>query len=711
MNKYFVETEKYEMGKKIFENFDIVVWTGRSGSGKSLASVHLLLDERYCNSPVIRVRTVKELKDIRKDKNSGNTILFIDDIFNSITTDDDLEDLFSEMKKKFNNYKCIITSEPRELKRACERMGIVSPLLNENRRVNIDSPNKDERKKIMDQHAKFASIENTDGIPSLLEEIEGTERFPILSILYFCNENLRENGTAFFRNPKKYLLSQIKEEIKQDETGKIKTLLFCLFFHEWSIREKKSKDTPLHIQSKDECENVLEKVPKEFREKFVPFTFEGLEDIAEPFVNKNLIHKCKQNGYQFFHNIVYEVVGSWIFDPEQSHDKALKFFPFEVIEHKVEIPTESEHLTDALCTVLHEQNKYKLSRLDNFQDICQKMNYKEEKMHDILNNPQKNSILMYSTGYHKLHSLAEKIYKISVDKDFDPDYQILSSLFGECASSSKGLTTNRTGWNQRDTDEIKKEVSKFKDSNDNNILHLVVLSNRSDKFAAAAVKRILSSELVNAKNKKRMTPLMLAVVKKDRKEVVKLLMTVSQKLSHIDTKKSNVFHLCVKSSIDDETCAEYLKLILSSKGNKRMINGLDGDKNTPLMLAAKQTEYSRICSISTLLEHTNIKRIADDKEEYPYEMVECLKSDAEYVQKELCIRKIIFHEYGHYSPRNKNIPKEGELEKTLKAFKITETETVNVPDSFLTKLTNETRRRILQCVQELKNVRLDRAFK
>lgn len=711
MNEYFFETEKYKEGKEIFERFGFVVWTGRSGSGKSLASVHLLLDERYRESLVIRVRTVKELKDMRKDKNSGNTILFIDEIFNSVTTDNDLEELFSEMEKIFDdikNYQCIITSEPRELERACESMGYVTPLLNENCRVNIDNPNNNEKKNIMEQ---YASIKDKESIPGLLKEIKGNERFPILSFLYFRNEKCRNRGPSFFSNPKKYLLTQIEEEIEKEK--RVKTLLFCLFFHEWSIRNKNLEDTPLQIQSKDECEKVLGNIPQEFYKEFEPFTYEGLEDVAQPFVHLYLIHKCKQNGYKFFHNIVYEVVGSWIFDPKQSHGNVVKFFLLELIEHEVEIPTESKHLADAFCGALHEKNKYKLCRLENFQDICEKMIFWEgEEIMNFLKNPRKNP-LMYRTGYHKLHSLAETLYDISVKKDLDPEYQLVISLFGECASSSKGLTINRTDKIQKQTDTIKEEVLKFKDSNDNNILHLVVSSDRSDKFAATAIDLFLQSEMVNARNKNRMTPLMLAVQRKERKVVIEKLMSVSPSLICMSTTKQSVFHLCVKSFIDDETCAEYLKVILSSEGNKNMLNKPDGDGNTPLMLAAKQSAYSRIWSISTILDQRDITINAVDKEEkYPFEMsVSCLENNAEYVRKELCIRKIIFNKYGHCSNTDESHRIEHELEKELNAFQITETYQGNVPDSFLPKLNNETRRRIMQCVQDLKNFCLNKAYK
>lgn len=142
---------------------------------------------------------------------------------------------------------------------------------------------------------------------------------------------------------------------------------------------------------------------------------------------------------------------------------------------------------------------------------------------------------------------------------------------------------------------------------------------------------------------------MLAVEQRlPRTQVIETIVKLSPKLRIRDSRNSTVFHHCLKSDHDDETCAKYLKIIMHGKGAKEALSKDDIAGDTALSIAAKETNRSRIRSILLLLE-TNadiIDTLNDDGYSPLHLCFRSLKAESAYIELECCIRVITLILYG-----------------------------------------------------------------
>nr|XP_022295166.1 uncharacterized protein LOC111105273 isoform X3 [Crassostrea virginica] len=309
------------------------------------------------------------------------------------------------------------------------------------------------------------------------------------------------------------------------------------------------------------------------------------------------------------------------------------------------------------------------------------------------------------------------------------DYHLYLSLVEELKNGGHG---------SYNLEDIGRYVHDFRDDEGNSTLHIIIASDKSDLLASSTIDTLLldgmSVDLTNTNN---MTPLMLAVKQSiPRKKVIKTIMMYSPKLHCKDVKGSNVFHLCMGSCYDDETCADYLNIILKGKGAKAYLISRDTNKDTPLHIAAMETTYSRIHCIMLLLENGTRNMIKSTNEDWLSSLnlaVTSLKGKSTYVELECSVRVIVFLLYGDYpdtdSETNDNTIDECEydsvksilrnprdlenMENILKSIfvKLNVCPSYNIDCSAVPPSSSKIRRSLMNCIaqsmQLLKNRRLD----
>lgn len=690
IDKYFFETETYKKAEKMFQADGIIIFTGPPGCGKTMAAIHLLEKENCDNWTFRKISAWEELSFIENDKNS---LVLIDNIFFRRPIDLQLERWWEELDKiydKFfassenelgsNNLRIVITARPNVIDRACDFMGKVTPILNKGFIVDTNKLTKTEKGKILAMQVIFAKEEKGIPDPNINEEFkdkvvnsEGPIGFPLCAHLYVCGEEYKKSGTEFFTRPIEYLLNQIKDELKGDQTNKTKSLLFCLFFHEWHT--KMGNTDSFDIQNENVCEQCLQKVSPNIIANFGPFEFRELESEAQR-LSGVLFKEVGEHAYKFVHDSVYEAVAAYLCQTYVS--ETAKYFPIDIIQHQsYENVSEREMSTLAtrllygtLDRQLSDVFSCRIFRNRKFVDcFCEELLKKDrETISEMFTVPNHSSAAMlpcmFWTSCNNLTYLTERLYDIVKKQDINTEYQLYVTLYGKCCERNKGLLKTINGVLCDNSELIKNHVIEFEDCENNSILHILMESNFSDEFVAESVKTIFGAKMrIKLKNSDNVTPLMMAVEQLlPRIEVIKSFMDVSPKpkLHNQDKTGSTVFHHCVGSNNDDKTCLRYLDVILRDGESNEFLSKNDLYGDTALSIAAKCQIQSRIRSICKLLENTSalkIINIVNDEGHSPLHLsVKFLKDTKVNVELECCVRVTIFILYG----ARPNIKSDGE---------------------------------------------------
>lgn len=123
-------------------------------------------------------------------------------------------------------------------------MGKIPPILSEDFLIDASPLTDLEKIGILNKQVQYAEEEmNHQSLPNIDGELEnkiirskGPIGFPLCAHLYVCGKEYRESGVEFFTRPIVLLKSQIRHEIEEDKTNETKSLLFVLFFYEWSTK-------------------------------------------------------------------------------------------------------------------------------------------------------------------------------------------------------------------------------------------------------------------------------------------------------------------------------------------------------------------------------------------------------------------------------------------------------------------------------------------
>lgn len=102
---------------------------------------------------------------------------------------------------------------------------------------------------------------------------------------------------------------------------------------------------------------------------------------------------------------------------------------------------------------------------------------------------------MFWTSYNNLIYLTERFYDIVKKRNINTEYQLYVILYGKCCERNKGLLKTINGVLCDNCELIKKLVIEFEDSENNSILHILMVSDFSDEFAADSVKTIFGAKM------------------------------------------------------------------------------------------------------------------------------------------------------------------------------------------------------------------------
>lgn len=706
INQHFVETSSYETGEKVFEKYGIVIWTGRSGSGKTLAAIHLILKHTTTIPDLVfrKIRSFEELSYIEPDSKSGSkTLIFIDNIFFSQSMKSDLPSWWEKLNKVHKTYfrlnefegqsypvRFVITARENVLERVCTFMGPITPILNENLRINANNLSEDEKGKIIKSQIEFAKKRNLLIKPKMDEDFwtrvkqsDGPIGFPLCAHLFVCSDRYQKSGEHFFSRPIEYLKRQINDEIRRDNSNRTKSLLFVLFFHEWFTKLGNSEK--FHLTSDYQCKRFLDIISKDLRTNFEPFDFKELLPEAQRLVGMFLKEEG-ESSFKFVHDSVYEAVGAWFC--ETYIIQTARHFPLEIIQNEVyeDLKENTKAQTVLATRLLYETLNQRISQV--FASKCfQHESFcacflKELKKKDdrtviefltVTNESSSEKLsCIFWTSWNKMPHLTEQLYDLVEDKysnstselrmyaslheetfvDLSPEYHLYVSLYGECCARKEGLLVTVNGKLRNDFEEIKKRVLEFVDEDENTILHIIITSENTDRFASVVVEKLLKAKMsVDVRNKSNATPLMLAVCQTNKRtDVIKKLMDFNPKLHLKDQRSSNVFHYCLSSCNDDETCAKYLNIVLQGRNAEEYLAKDDLNCNTPLCTAAMETKYSRILSIWTILDAGNcqiLNTINEDGLSPLHLSINSMnKSTSTYAELECYVRVILLLVFG-----------------------------------------------------------------
>lgn len=688
VDEYFVETESYKKGEETFQRNGIVIWTGPPGCGKTKAAIHLIMKQinhegKKCSFRLIRFP--EELSYIERNKTS---LVLIDDFFpqQSIGSVANWWNKFdylytncfqnNEIESGTNRVRLIITARENVIDRACHSMGKTTPILNERFRVNNNVLNGDEKEKIFSQQCTFADeekyMETKKKDKDFLKEIkeaEGPIGFPLCAHLFACNKEYRESGTRFFSYPIEYLKGKIKEEIEMDKSHNTKSLFLVLFLYEWHTKMGNSEK--LEMKNAQKCKQFLKKVARDPVKFLEQLKIRGLESKAQRFIG-SFLKEESIGSYRFVHDSVYEAVGA--FFCETCVTLTASHFPLDIIQmqdyktatEKELVSLASRFISEGInrqfskvfaCRLFHRESfiRYFLSELTKSDD---------KTIERFITNVNRSSTVQFPclfwTSFNKLTLLTELLYDIVCEKNIDPENQLYLSLYGECCAENEYLLVTVEWMHQNYPEEIKRRVLNFGQNEDMCILHLVISSQKSDQFASVAVEKLLNDGFrVDVRTRRKMTPLMIAVNQRlPRTQVVKNLIKRSPKLICKDWNNSNVFHHCVSSCNDGDTCAKYLDILLCQKDAKACLRQNNTEGNIPLSVAAMEKKYSRIHSILLLLESGfkhKMKVGTLNKDGFsPLQLsVRSLKTESTFVELECCIRVVMFLLYGD-TPDNRS---------------------------------------------------------
>lgn len=628
MDRYFVETETYQKAEKMFAANGMVIFTGPPGCGKTMAAIHLLGKGQH-DWTFRKIRDLEELSYIEKDKKS---LILIDNIFFRRPIEMQLEKWWDKLDKIYDKYfagnenemgsnilRIVITARPNVIDRACEFMEKVTPILNKRFIIDTNKLTKTEKGKILAKQIEFAKFEKKILVPGIDDAFkdkvlnsEGPIGFPLCAHLYVFGEEYQKSGIQFFSRPVEYLIHQIKDEIECDKTNRTKSLLFSLFFHEWHT--KMGKADSFDIQNEGLCEQCLRKVSPNILTHFGPFDFRELEIEAQR-LSGAFLKEVGEHSYKFLNDSVYEAMATYLCETYVS--ETAKYFPLDIIQHQdYKNVTERERSTLA-TRLLYETLDQRLSEVfsckifrnreytDCFcEELIKKGSETSSRIFTIPNNASAARLpCMFWASCNNLTHLTARFYDIIQEREINAEYQLYVALYGLCCARNKGLLKGMLCDNN---EQIKKHVKDFKDSSENSILHLLLVSDFTNEFVANSVKILLEANMpVNVKNNEKVTPLMLAVKQVlPRMNVIKNLINVPAKpmLHNQDNTVSTVFHHCLGSNNDDKTCVECLNIILEGKDAKDCLSKNDLNGDTALSIAARCSKHSRIVSIFKLLE-------------------------------------------------------------------------------------------------------------
>lgn len=340
---------------------------------------------------------------------------------------------------------------------------------------------------------------------------------------------------------------------------------------------------------------------------------------------------------------------------------------------------------------------------------------------------------MFWSSFFNLTHLTENLYNIANEQNLDLLYHLYVSLYGICCLKNESLLKTTNGMLRDNFEKLRKRVLEFKDHEENYIHHHIIRSDCSDWLAALAINQLLKDNLSpDIRNIRRVTPIMLAVENElMRTEVIQTLVNYKSTLRYKDSMSSTVFHHCLGSCNDDETCANYLNILLPEIDDADLLSKDDENGDNALSIAAKCSKRSRVKSICMLLKRcVKINTLNEDGYSPLHLAVRSLKRKSDHIELECCTRVIILILNGadpdKISNQNRRIVDECQyeivrrvlrkpgdiqsmeiaLENILKKFEQSK-EGLELSDVFSEKISCNLKSYVTQAIQHLQNINFD----
>ncbi|XP_078330864.1 uncharacterized protein LOC111103680 isoform X3 [Crassostrea virginica] len=385
-SKYYYETEKFKEVEEFLKQRKCVLLVGKEGSGKTEMAVHLMF--KYSEYKNFVVRRVQSSYECRKFYNPlDKMLILIDDVFDSGTVADWWDTFkflrpciqsctesqaFEESRKDHEAY-LVFTTRAQKLEDAKNKMLLNHSLKEYTKVIDSDEAlSKSEKKEILLKKLKFAEdvykIEGQHFSEQDWEHIYNSSPpfgFPLCARLFACDKTrtYRESGKHFFSNPKKHVLSKIKEIIENDVRRHTEVLFLLILIHQiknesfilndaeksWEILCALQFQRDINLKKKHVCN--LQAIVSYHREIFV--------------------RESEENELQFTHPSVQEAVEEYFIETYTA--KAIEILPLAMLLQKMDkrhlsklTPSDTPYNELFICRLIQE--------IEN-RNVCETLKY------------------------------------------------------------------------------------------------------------------------------------------------------------------------------------------------------------------------------------------------------------------------------------------------------------------------------------------------
>lgn len=504
VDRHYVETSLTHECESRLDKFGVIVLIGEQGSGKTSTAVHIMKKPQYENW--IK-RKITSWLDLLQFEFTEDTLIYADNLFDGFMYQQEVDRwwdtlcyFFFESIKPANNIRLIITAKDGVVNKICEFNSINIQKFDETCFIRVDSfPLTGEEKiKILQNQILLAKDLKGIDVHIIAEKMKSDLKkktcplgFPLCAHLYAFEKNPFFRTDSIFDNPRHYVRVQIKEEIEHDKS--VKTLFLLLLFY----FSPETTNAQLDLNDKEKCKTFFERqcaaeLVKEMQLNFENNLYEKATNLEETVLIKH------HSMFEFKHQIYLQGVSDYFF---RAHFEAVvDYFPLSILR-TFEFQDISKDKTDRIVDRLKKEigkNSISDALSCNFfkerafeQEFCDSLYREKSKMAELLSANDNTScfklpIIFWASKYH-LTILSNMMWKFANENKKDDCLHFYLARLGECCAKNESYI--RKIERVEDAENL---VMKFRTSNGETILQLILSSNKSDAEAYYQLDRILT---------------------------------------------------------------------------------------------------------------------------------------------------------------------------------------------------------------------------
>lgn len=509
VDKYYVETGLTKACKEKLEKLGMAVIIGQQGSGKTLTAVHIMRSTNYADWGKQKVIS---WEDLLVSKFTKNTIVYIDNLFDGFLYNQGVEKwldslcyFFFECIKPKDNVRLIITAKTDSIENACSFSKSDTLFLIKTCTVREDLflLSIEEKMEIFDHQIQLAKeLKGIDPhftrekLKLELQDKKCQLGFPLCAHMYAFEKQQAFRDTYIFDNPRTYVRTHIREEIKNDKTNGVKTLfLFLLFYHS---QETAHSTETLDLKYGRECLKFLKRKCSEELVDKMQLSPDNLSEKAEELENSVLIKHYTM--FEFKHQIYLEEVSEYFF---RTHfDAVVDHFPLSILRtyemhdnttaevtklvDRIKKELQGGAISEALCCKVFKEPEFE-------KELCKALENESQLMENLLSIPDKTSgfkfPIIFWTSKYKLSKLSKVFMEFAENHQKDALLQFYLARFGECCAADENFITKASF--PTHIKELQDMVLDFETSAGKTIIHLVLLSDKSDDDACRIITQII----------------------------------------------------------------------------------------------------------------------------------------------------------------------------------------------------------------------------